>query len=63
MNIVTKRGGRLMIADAATNTLRYCPPDFIHHNSRDPLRKLARTPLDIADIMEYENSQPRKRMH
>jgi hypothetical protein len=58
MNTLTKRGGRLMLIDQASRVV-YCPPDFIQHVSRDALRALAQTPLDIDDIVRYESSQRR----
>lgn len=60
MNIVTKRGGKLMLIDRLGRVV-YCPPDFIQHVNRTALRALAETPLDIDDIMRYETSQRRNR--
>lgn len=44
MNIVTKRGGKLMLIDRLGRVV-YCPPDFIQHVNRTALRALAETPL------------------
>ena len=60
MNSVSKRSGRLVVINDK-NEIVYCPPDFIHHISREALHQLTQTPLSIADIMEYELSQKRKR--
>lgn len=63
---IHKRGsGKLMLLDEETGEVIYCPVFWIHHDGRGPLRFLAKLinmkqRIDIADIIAYESSQPKR---